>query len=213
MKMTERVQTIILDTTGYLVLFVQQIPGIWVWAPLMAAPVILLIAALISNLPTSMIEAYQTFIMVNEVVMGKILIILSVIIIVTSIVYLGVKKRNGLVTTGPYRFVRHPQYTGFLLLTIGLTGWSYFYITNFFGIGWLSANDTIALWYLELAIYIILSFIEDRHLLKKYGDEYASYKSTTPSFLPLLKTGKMDAAISVIIFSLILSFTIQFPLA
>jgi protein-S-isoprenylcysteine O-methyltransferase Ste14 len=212
MKLTERVQTFFLDITGFLVLLIQQIPGIWVWAPLMAAPVFLLITALLSNLPTSMVETWQAIFVFTEVVLGKILIVLSLIIIVSSVIYLGVKKRNGLVITGPYRFVRHPQYTGFLLLTIGFTSWSYFYLTNFFGVGWLSANDTITLWYLEFIIYIILSVIEDKHLMTKFGAEYESYKSETPSFIPLLKPGKIDIGISVIIFSLLLFFTIQFPL-
>jgi len=212
MKKLGRVQALIFGITGYLILLVQQIPGIWVWIPLMAAPVILLLGALVPNLSDSIIEGYSSLLNFNEVFLGKILIIMSVVLIICSIVYLGVKKRRGLVTSGPYRFIRHPQYTGFLLLTIGLTGWSYFYITSFFGKSWLSAEETIALWYLELLAYIILALIEDQYLLKKFGTDYASYKYNTPLFIPFLKTGKFDTVISLIAFSIMFFVVIQFPI-
>ncbi|MHA2247156.1 MAG: methyltransferase family protein [Candidatus Hodarchaeales archaeon] len=212
MKILGKVQAIIFNIAGYLILLVQQIPGIWVWVPLMAAPVILLLSALVSNLPTSIIEAYSSLFNFDEVFFGKILIIISIVLIIYSIVYLGVKKKRGLVTSGPYRFIRHPQYTFFLLLTIGLTGWSYFYITFFFGMSWLSAEETIVLWYLELLVYIILALIEDQYLLKKFGNEYANYKSKTPLFVPFLKTGKFDVMISLVAFSVILFVVVQFPL-
>ncbi|MFX1284808.1 MAG: methyltransferase family protein [Promethearchaeota archaeon] len=212
MKKLERAQAIVFGTAGYLFLLVQQLPGIWVWIPLMAAPVILLLGALVPNLSSSIIEGYASLLNFNEVFFGKILIMISVVLIIYSIVYLGVKKRRGLVTSGPYRFIRHPQYTGLLLLTIGLTGWSYFYITFFFGMSWLSAEETIILWYLQLLAYIILALIEDQYLLKKFGADYTSYKSKTPLFIPFLKTGKFDTVISVITFSIMLFVVIQFSL-
>ncbi|MFX0086882.1 MAG: methyltransferase family protein [Candidatus Hodarchaeota archaeon] len=208
MENGNNIKSIFFNITGYLILFIQQIPGLWIWIPFMAAPVIIIISALLSNLPTSITEAYQNFFMLNEVFIGKILIILSVIILVYSIIYLGLKKRQGLVTTGPYRFVKHPQYTGFLLLTIGLTAWSYFYIKNFFGRSWISADETIALWYLELLAYIILAFIEERYLSKKFGIEYISYKNKTSLFIPLPKSGKFDVVISTLIFSFLLYIAI-----
>ncbi|MFX0171844.1 MAG: methyltransferase family protein [Candidatus Hodarchaeota archaeon] len=211
MKILGRVQAIIFGITGYLILLIQQIPGIWIWAPLMAAPVVLLLSALASNLPTSITEAYVSLFNFNDVFFGKVLIILSIVIIIYSVVYLAANKKQGLVTTGPYRFIRHPQYLGFLLLTIGFTGWSYFYITSYFGTSWLSAEETVVLWYLELLAYIVLAIIEDQYLLKKFGTEYVSYKSNTPLLIPFLKTGKLDSIISMITFSIILFVVIQFP--
>jgi len=213
MKKLDRVQAIWFGIAGYLILLVQQVPGIWVWVPLMAAPVILILSLLGSNFSTGIIEAYSSLFNFNEVFLGKILIIISAAFVIYSIVYLGVKKKRGLVTSGPYRFIRHPQYTAFLLLTIGFTGWSYFYITNFFGISWLSAEETIALWYLELLAYIILAFIEDKYLLKKFGTEYDNYKTKTPSFVPFLNTGKFDIVFSIIAFSILLYVVVQFPLS
>ena len=209
MKYRNKAQKITLDIAGYLILLVQQIPGMWVWLPLMAAPVIMVIGALISNLPTSIEETYRSFFILNEVFIGKLLIVIGVFVSIYSILYLGVKKRKGLVISGPYRFVRHPQYLGFLLLTIGLTGWSYFYLTNFFGIGWISAEETIVLWFLELILYIILALIEENYLLKSYEEEYADYKTNTPLLIPFLKLGKYDSGMSVFVYSIFLYIVIH----
>ena len=212
MRILDRIQVILFCIMGYLILLVQQIPGIWVWVPLMAAPLILILIALGTNLPTSIIETYSNLFNFNEVFLGKVLIIIGVVIAIYSIVYLGVKKRRGLVTSGPYRFIRHPQYTAFLLLTIGFTGWSYFLIKYTFGMSWLSADETIALWYLELLAYLILAFIEDKYLLKKFGTEFDNYKTKTPLLVPFLNTKKFDVVTSIITFSVLLYVVVQFPL-
>ena len=216
MIVSNKVKTSVLNTAGYLILLVQQIPGLWIWIPFMAAPVFLFITMLVSNLPTNIIEVCQVFFVEilspsPPVLIGRLLIVLSLVVIVYSIVYLGVKKRTGLVTSGPYRFVRHPQYTGFLLLTIGLTGWSHFLITNFFGISWISAEATIALWYLELLAYIILALVEELYLSNKFGIEYDTYKTKTPTFIPFLKAGKFDIVMAIFIFSFLLFGVLHFP--
>ena len=204
-----RAQSYFFASVGYLILLIQQIPGIWIWVPLMAAPLFLILGVLISNLPASMIELYQHFFYFEEVIIAKLLIFLSFVAIGYCVIYLGIKKRNGLVTTGPYRFIRHPQYTGFLFLTIGFTAWSYFLITNSFGVGWISADQTILLWYLELFTYIGLALIEEKYLLKKFGAEYNNYRKATPLFIPFIKAGKWDFVISLFVFSLVFSIAIQ----
>ena len=93
MRILSRVQAIIFGLAGYLILLVQQIPGIWVWVPLMAAPVIFVLCALGSNLPTGIVEAYSSLFNFNEVFLGKILIIIGVVFVIYSIVYLGVKRK------------------------------------------------------------------------------------------------------------------------
>ncbi|MFX1516374.1 MAG: methyltransferase family protein [Promethearchaeota archaeon] len=204
-----KVQSYFFALFGYLILLIQQIPGIWIWVPLMAAPLFLILGVLMLNLPASITELYQHFFCFEEVLIAKILILLSSVVIGYCVIYLGIKKRNGLVTTGPYRFIRHPQYTGILLLTIGFTAWSYYLITNSFGVGWISADQTILLWYLELFTYIGLALIEEKYLLRKFDAEYNEYRKVTPLLIPFIKAGKWDFVISLFIFSLVFSIAIQ----
>jgi protein-S-isoprenylcysteine O-methyltransferase Ste14 len=78
-----------------------------------------------------------------------------------------------LVTWGPYRYVRHPQYV------------AYFFI---FGGFFLTLLNLIALLPL-LAIpgEIRMATIEEEFLTQKYGDEYIRYRQKTGKFVPRIK--------------------------
>jgi protein-S-isoprenylcysteine O-methyltransferase Ste14 len=84
------------------------------------------------------------------------------------------KRNHQLVTTGPYRWVRHPLYaTGLtLLLAVGLM---------------------LASWLVLLATFIALALIwfvvvpvEEAQLLVKFGDAYRTYSRRTGRLLPRL---------------------------
>jgi protein-S-isoprenylcysteine O-methyltransferase Ste14 len=82
------------------------------------------------------------------------------------------EKPGNLVTTGFYRFVRHPLYTFSLLIL------------------WLSPSMTVNSFivYIALTAYVLIGIIfEERKLLRDFGMDYAKYKSTTPMLLPRLK--------------------------
>ncbi len=79
---------------------------------------------------------------------------------------------HSLITTGPYKCVRHPMYSAFVLL------WSSFFL--------LSANWFIGLMGM-IAYTILLVFRaprEEKMLLDRYGEEYASYRARTGRFIP-----------------------------
>jgi len=86
------------------------------------------------------------------------------------------KLREGhqLVTAGPYRRVRHPLYTAFILLGI-----AWFLLTGNWLIGgtWLTA--------IVLGINTRLN-PEERMLLDEVGEVYARYQRQTGRFLPRL---------------------------
>ncbi|RPJ25112.1 MAG: isoprenylcysteine carboxylmethyltransferase family protein [Chloroflexi bacterium] len=78
-------------------------------------------------------------------------------------------EKSNLITSGLYRFVRHPLYTFSLLIL------------------WLSPSMTVntLVVYVALTIYILIGVIfEERKLLREFGQEYASYKSVTPMLIP-----------------------------
>jgi len=82
------------------------------------------------------------------------------------------KEDHQLVTSGPYRWVRHPLYsTGILLI---------------FSLGMIASNWVILL----LAVFCTLIFQffvipkEEEHLVKRFGKLYENYKSTTGRLLP-----------------------------
>jgi protein-S-isoprenylcysteine O-methyltransferase Ste14 len=86
--------------------------------------------------------------------------------------WMKIHKSEGLVTSGIYRYIRHPQYTGIFLI---ITGWMFRWI-----------NPTILIMYpILLVLYYKLARREERQVLKEYGDAYLKYKESTPMFFPI----------------------------
>jgi len=83
-------------------------------------------------------------------------------------------KAKALVTTGLYSVIRHPQYLGFMFITLGML------------VQWPSIF-TIILWPVLSFMYYRLSKIEDREIGKQFGEAFQKYKITVPAFLPHLK--------------------------
>jgi protein-S-isoprenylcysteine O-methyltransferase Ste14 len=79
-----------------------------------------------------------------------------------------------LVTTGPYRWIRHPLYSGWAAL---LAGYSL-----------LTANWFVALvWLAALTAVVRRTPSEEAHLLQQFGEAYRDYAARTGRFLPRLR--------------------------
>lgn len=80
--------------------------------------------------------------------------------------------KGGLVTYGFYGAVRHPQYLGIILLSLGLSVRS------------LRPASFIA-WLTLLFGYLTLASLEERSLLRTYGERYERYCGEVPFMIPL----------------------------
>lgn len=105
------------------------------------------------------------------VVVGALLIIFG-----WSRIYKG-KGAGKLVTSGIYARVRHPQYLGFLLLTLGML----FEWTTIF---------TLALWPFLALLYYRLARTEEKEAEEEFGEEFREYKRRVPMFIPRLRVKK-----------------------
>ena len=121
------------------------------------------------------------------------------------------QKKEGLITSGPYRLVRHPQYLGMILSTLGFTSWSVWILNNTFGIGFLNATQTIGVWFIELFAYILLAYVEEHYLFRNYGESFENYKIQVPFFIPFLRTNRkdLDILVSILIPAILLFVIIQ----
>ena len=190
---------------GYLIPLVQSLPPLGVWTGLMTLPFAAYLIMVFTNLPVSLTTALSEF-FTPFLVIEKAFLIICLIILVYSIVHLKMKKKGGLVTSGPYRLVRHPQYFGIILSTLGLTSWSVWILNNTFGIGFLNSSQTISVWFIELLAYIILAYIEELFLLKNFGEAYENYTHKVPFFVPFFKTNRkfLNVLLSIFLPSIIL---------
>ena len=86
-----------------------------------------------------------------------------------------------LATTGPYAYVRHPQYAAFILIMIGfLLQWPTLITLTMF---------PILVW-----MYVGLAHREEREALADFGEPYAEYMAVTPGFFPRISRLTATAA-------------------
>ncbi|NOY85973.1 MAG: isoprenylcysteine carboxylmethyltransferase family protein [Deltaproteobacteria bacterium] len=85
-----------------------------------------------------------------------------------------------LVTTGIYSRMRHPQYSGIILVAIG------------FLIQW-PTLITLFLFPFLIVMYYRLAMREEHDVEEVYGPEYIDYKKNVPAFIPRLKLGLLTA--------------------
>ncbi len=202
----ERVRPSFLRVAGYLVLLFQSLPPCGVWTGLMTVPLISYLVMVVSSLPVSLPSAFYAFFLSSELFLERVTILVGLSILVYSTVYLRAKRKEGLVTSGPYGLVRHPQYLGTILLTLGLTSWSYWILTHTFGIGFLSPSMTRDVWFLELFAYVLLAQIEELYLSRTYQEPFENYRKKVPFLIPLLRTDRryLDVLISILVPALLL---------
>jgi len=84
---------------------------------------------------------------------------------------INLREGGGLITRGIYGFVRHPQYFGIILWTLG-----------FAIIGWRLVN--YMMWVFLSYSYVLLAENEEIDLVKAYGSRYESYRESVPSMIP-----------------------------
>lgn len=81
------------------------------------------------------------------------------------------QQRRRLATTGPYSYVRHPQYLGFILVMVG------------FLLQWPTLL-TLAMFPVLLAMYVRLAAREEKEVRSEFGETYERYAAITPGWIP-----------------------------
>lgn len=88
-----------------------------------------------------------------------------------------------LVTHGIYRFIRHPQYTGFMLITLGMM------------LEW-ATLPLIILWVALGILYYRLARREEQDMEREFGQRYLDYKARTSMFIPLPRLRRQPAPLA-----------------
>jgi len=114
--------------------------------------------------------------------MGTSLMILGIVIRQWSVAILGgffsptvgIQKGQKIVTTGPYRFVRHPSYTGSFFITMG------------FGIALQSLGAIIVILCLSSFVFSYRIKLEEHVLIAEFGNDYSEYSKKTKMLIPYI---------------------------
>jgi protein-S-isoprenylcysteine O-methyltransferase Ste14 len=217
-----------LDIAGWLIPLIISGPSLFIWAGLMTMPLLVYLVIMLLSLFNPNIDGIavpdEPYIItaVTVLLLGgphwpdKVISILGIFIMVYAAIYLRIKRKNGLVTSGPYRYVRNPQYLGAVLFTINLTSRSYREVLG--DIGWLGPTGTLLVWFGMLVAYILLASVEELYMTREYGEVFSKYKTDTPLLIPFIRTHHrwLELLLSVtipvlLLFSLVFLNRILFP--
>ncbi len=80
-------------------------------------------------------------------------------------------EKGGLVTKGPYSYIRHPQYSGLFLVMVGML------------IQW-PTIITALMFPVLIYVYYHLSRREEAEMHIRFSNEYKKYCEKTPMFIP-----------------------------
>jgi protein-S-isoprenylcysteine O-methyltransferase Ste14 len=81
------------------------------------------------------------------------------------------QRERNLATTGPYSWVRHPQYAGFILIMLG------------FLLQW-PTLPTLVMFPILVYVYARLARREEREVRAEFGERWDRYAAQTPRFIP-----------------------------
>lgn len=113
-------------------------------------------------------------------IIGLGLFLIGMSLAIWARVYLGanwgmpmsLKKDPDLITTGPYKYIRHPIYAGLILMLLG------------------SSIDINFYWLIAMVIagayFIYSAFAEEKVLSKQFPKTYPSYKSSSKMLIPFI---------------------------
>jgi len=115
-------------------------------------------------------------------ILSNILILCGFILLSAAWKVLYEAQRTGtLAVSGPYAYVRHPQYSGFILIMLG------------FLLQW-PTLVTLIMFPILVTMYVRLARREEKEVAEEFGDQYRRYAARTPAFLPHARTLRRKSA-------------------
>ncbi|MFA6494902.1 MAG: isoprenylcysteine carboxylmethyltransferase family protein [Candidatus Paceibacterota bacterium] len=153
----------------------------WIYAVRLAIALVVILIAIFhfSSISRVFVARFNTM-GSTATEIGAVLCALGIVFAIWARFHLGknwsshptLKENHELVTSGPYRFVRHPIYTGMLLAMVG-TGLTVGYI-----------------WLIPLVIGVMVFVrrisVEEQMMTEQFPDTYPEYKKRTKALIPFV---------------------------
>lgn len=113
-------------------------------------------------------------------IISNVLILAGLFLLVSSWRVLYAAQKSGtLATTGPYSYVRHPQYVAFIAIMFG------------FLLQW-PTIPTLVMFPVLVWMYVHLARAEERQVLAEFGRAYGEYARRVPAFIPRFGSGARE---------------------
>ncbi len=184
-KIKNKISSILTSISSILIPFFQYVPCTAIWFGIMSVPLITYLSfffqnpgILLSDI-TFLFSSYEIYI-----------ILLGFTFCIYSLIY-QLTHRKQLIRTGPYKYVRHPQYIALIIMTLGMT-LIVFQTSPIFNFNLNIDGFTFIflIWIGEVLAYVILAKIEDYALKAKFGDKFLDYANNVSFMFPFLKLNR-----------------------
>jgi protein-S-isoprenylcysteine O-methyltransferase Ste14 len=138
----------------------------------------------------------------KEFMVGRMIALIGfAVFLFAALQFLWNKARGtGIIKTGVYSVVRHPQFTGIIIVTIGLT----VMVLTLACPG----NQLLILgfWMIQILGYVGIAWYEEVHLLEQFGESFHQYQRDVPFIFPI----KCPPRISEVLFTILIAVLICF---
>ena len=181
-KKKNKITSVATSLSSILIPIFQYVPCTAIWFGIMSVPLITYLAFFFQN-PGILVSDFAFLFNSYEIY----IIILGLMFYIAFLIY-QLTHRKQLIRTGPYRYVRHPQYIALIIMTFGMTlvVFQTSPIVNF-DLSIDVYTFMFLIWIGEVLAYIILAKIEDYALKAKYGDEFLDYANNVSFMIPFFK--------------------------
>ena len=112
-------------------------------------------------------------------IVSEVLIVAGLFLLASSwrVLY-AAQKSQTLATTGPYAYIRHPQYIAFIAVMFG------------FLLQW-PTIPTLVMFPVLVWMYVRLAKAEERQVQTEFGEAYTDYPRGVPAFIPHLRSRQL----------------------
>ena len=176
----------------------QYIPVAGPWFGFMIFPLLIYISGLMWAYP-EFLEAQKNLLLFSErLLFGRIVAVTGLIIFLVALVQL-LRKNKKVITTGLYSVVRHPQYFGITVMTLGFS-------IMCIQFTWSTDPKVLYVWLIQVLGYILLAAYEEQYLLKEHEIEYQQYRQKVPFIFPSPRITKIPEPIVSMVLALVIAF-------
>jgi protein-S-isoprenylcysteine O-methyltransferase Ste14 len=208
LKVGERVRHLLEAVFTVLLFGTQTILNAGIAISIMAIPLLPYLFYLLTganNYPEALKTQIWAMFYLDTFIVGRLIAVVGATVLLVAAVQLLWCHIKGVevIKTGAYSVVRHPQFTGIIIITFGLT---VMVLTNSTS----SLFQTAGLWLIQVLGYIALARYEEWRLLKKYGDDFYQYKQKVPFLLPIKSPLRIPETLFTIIIATIIFAVLLF---
>lgn len=207
LKTGERVRHLLEAIFTALLFGTQTILNAGIFISIMSIPLLpYLFYFLSGQYPLTALE-FNIYVMLfaKEFWVGQAIALIGVAVLSLAATQLLWNRHKGvvLIKTGMYSVVRHPQFSGIIIITVGLT---VMVLTNSTD----SLVQIVGLWLIQILGYIAIARYEEWCLSKKIGEEYRQYKRKVPFLFMVKCPSRIPETLFTIFIAVLLSVVLTF---